>query len=81
MNTRNAFQVFDQCQLEQNLISDDSRGLKLWGHLAAIFALGEVEEGGQGRRRAPVVVQGECAGGCVCTASALCVAKYILRGM
>ena len=65
MNNRNDFQIFDQCQLEQNLISDDSRGLELWGHLAAIFALGEVEEGG---------LRWWCWGSalrgvCVCTAS------------
>ena len=33
--------VLNQCKLEQSLISNDNsrRGLELWGHLAAIFAL------------------------------------------
>ena len=52
---------------------NDNRGLELWGHLAAIFALEEVEGGGG----APVVVVGECAEGCVCT---VCPTD-ILRGV
>ena len=55
--------VLNQCQLEQNLISNDNssrRGLERWGHLAAIFAL-VGGGGGGGGGGGFVVVRGECA--------------------